>query len=110
MPSVERVTNGVQNPDTSGMMALLYQKGGFYIQRMKKDFIRSEEAVEALSSLLILTHYSLPSQYDFVNRFRTGEMPIGIRIVHFNVLCICPEIRGLWEFSLVPGTKKRMEL
>ena len=28
MPSPERVLNGIQNPDTTGMMALLYQNGG----------------------------------------------------------------------------------
>jgi len=110
MPSVERVTNGVQNPDTSGMMALLYQKGGsLYTEDGKRTLLDSEEAVEAFEFFTrFYTHYSLPSQYDFVNRFRTGEMPIGIQdYSNFNVLSVfAPEIRGLWEFSLVPGTKK----
>lgn len=108
MPSPERITNGVQNSDTTGMMALLYQNGGsLYTDDGKKTLLDSEESVEAFEFFTrFYTHYSLPSQYDFVNRFRTGEMPVGIQdYSNFNILSVfAPEIRGLWEFSLVPGT------
>lgn len=110
MPSPERITNGVQNPDTTGMMALLYQNGGqLYTDDHKKTLLDSEKSVEAFEFFTrFYTHYGLISQYDFVNRFRTGEMPIGIQdYSNFNILSVfAPEIRGLWEFSLVPGTVK----
>jgi len=110
MPSPERITNGIQNPDTTGMLALLYQNGGqLYTDDGKKTLLDSEESVTAFEFFTrFYTHYSLPIQYDFVNRFRTGEMPIGIQdYSNFNILSVfAPEIRGLWEFSLVPGTVK----
>lgn len=108
MPSPERVINGIQNPDTTGMMALLFQNGAeLYTPDKKKTLLDSEKSVEAFEFFTRLyTHYSLPKQYDFVNRFRTGEMPIGIQdYSNFNTLSVfAPEIRGLWEFALVPGT------
>ena len=108
MPSPERVTNGIQNPDTTGMMALLYQNGGqLYNEHKTKTLLDTEKSVASFEFFTRLyTHYSLPKQYDFINRFRTGEMPIGIQDFSiFNSLSVfAPEIRGLWEFALVPGT------
>ncbi len=44
---------------------------------------------------------------DFPNRFRVGEMPIGIAdYTTYNMLTVlAPEIKGLWDFTVVPGTK-----
>lgn len=52
------------------------------------------------------TDYSFPVQADFVNRFRSGQMPIGITYYNtYNTLSVfAPEIRGKWDFVLVPGT------
>lgn len=47
--------------------------------------------------------------YDFSNRFRNGEMPIGISdfVSTYNQLSVfAPEINGQWEFVEVPGTLK----
>lgn len=108
MPSLERVTNGMQNPDTTGMMALLYQNGGqLYNENNARTLLDTEKSVAAFEFFTRLyTHYSLPVQYDFINRFRTGEMPVGVQDFSvFNSLSVfAPEIRGLWEFALVPGT------
>ena len=43
---------------------------------------------------------------DFPNRFRTGEMPIGIvDYTTYNMLTVmAPEIKGLWDFTMVPGS------
>jgi ABC-type glycerol-3-phosphate transport system substrate-binding protein len=110
IPTLERVTNGIQNPDTTGMMALLYQYGGeLYNENKTKTLLDTEKSVAAFEFFTRLyTHYGLPVQYDFINRFRTGEMPIGIQDYSvFNSLSVfAPEIRGLWEFALVPGTVK----
>jgi ABC-type glycerol-3-phosphate transport system substrate-binding protein len=54
------------------------------------------------------THYKAPLGYDFVNRFRSGEIPLGFADYNnFNTLEVfAPEIRGLWEFGLLPGMPK----
>jgi ABC-type glycerol-3-phosphate transport system substrate-binding protein len=51
------------------------------------------------------TQYSLSYQFDFANRFRTGEMPIGIAsYTACNQLAIfASELSGLWEFVPLPG-------
>lgn len=52
------------------------------------------------------TLYGQPVQYDFANRFRTGEMPIGISDYSLcnQLLCFAPEVKGLWEFIRLPGS------
>ena len=47
----------------------------------------------------------MPRDFDFVNRFRTGEMPIGVMGYDmFNMISIfAPEIRGRWNMVPVPG-------
>jgi maltose-binding protein MalE len=51
------------------------------------------------------TQYSLPYTYDFANRFRTGEMPIGISAyTTCNQLSVfASELSGLWTFVRLPG-------
>ena len=51
------------------------------------------------------TQYSLPYTYDFANRFRTGEMPIGISAyTTCNQLAVfASELSGLWTFVKLPG-------
>lgn len=51
------------------------------------------------------TQYSLPYTYDFANRFRTGEMPIGIAAyTTCNQLAVfASELSGLWSFVKIPG-------
>jgi len=50
--------------------------------------------------------YRLPREFNFVNRFRNGDMPMAIsNYVNFNTLQVfAPEIRGMWGFRPVPGT------
>ena len=62
--------------------------------------------LEAFTKLCNLyTQYSLPYQFDFANRFRTGEMPIGISAyTTCNQLAIfASELSGLWGFVPLPG-------
>lgn len=53
------------------------------------------------------TDYSFPVEANFVNRFRSGQMPIGITYYNtYNTLAVfAPEIRGKWNFIPVPGTE-----
>jgi ABC-type glycerol-3-phosphate transport system substrate-binding protein len=69
----------------------------------------SEIAIDAFDVYTkFFTHYKTPMVYDFNNRFRTGEMPLGFAdYTTFNTLEVfAPEIRGLWAFARMPGLKK----
>lgn len=52
------------------------------------------------------TDYSFPVEANFVNRFRSGQMPIGLAYYNtYNILSVfAPEIRGRWNFIPIPGT------
>ncbi len=68
--------------------------------------LRDEPAMLAFQKLTeFFTTYALPVSADFSNRFRTGEIPIGVAdYTLFNTLEIfAPEIKGLWNFAPLPG-------
>lgn len=110
IPSTERTIGNTSSPDLSSFFALLYQSGGvIYSEDGRTTLIDDESGVRAFSTFTrFFTHYKLPAIYDFVNRFRSGEMPLGIQdYSSFNTLVVfAPEIRGLWDFTLIPGTLK----
>lgn len=69
--------------------------------------LNSNTALDAFQTMCeLFTLHSQPVSYDFANRFRTGEMPIGIADYSLcnQLLCFAPEIKGLWEFIRLPGT------
>lgn len=70
------------------------------------DSVEAQEAFEFWCSFY--TEYSFPLSASFVNRFRSGETPIGIVGYDiYNTLAVsAPEIRGKWNFALLPGTQK----
>ena len=95
-------------PDLSMYFSLLYQYGGdMYNEDGTKTTVNTEAGVEAFDDYVrYFNDYSIPVIYDFVSRFRSGEMPIGISPYStYNTLMVsAPEIRGLWDFTLIPGT------
>ncbi|MBQ2116029.1 MAG: extracellular solute-binding protein [Lachnospiraceae bacterium] len=96
-------------PDLSMYFTLLYQNGGdLYNDNGTATIINDEAGVEAFEEYTkYFTDYGIPTIYDFVSRFRSGEMPIGItNFTIYNTLVVsAPEIKGLWDFTLVPGTE-----
>ncbi len=108
IPSTERTLNNSSSPDLSSFFALLYQNGGaVYDGEGKGAVIDTESGIGAFETFTkMFTHYSLPTIYDFPNLFRSGMMPMGIADYStFNTLVVfAPEIRGLWDFTLIPGT------
>ena len=110
IPSVERKINNVTNPDLANYYAQLYQRGGtLYDADAMETTIASQEGIEAFEFYTkLFTNYKLDKQNDFNNRFRSGEMPIGCAdYSNFNTLAVfAPEIKGLWNFGLIPGMKK----
>ncbi len=96
-------------PDLSLYFTLLFQYGGdMYNQDGTKTEVDDEPGVRAFKDYIrYFNDYGLPTIYDFVSRFRSGEMPIGIAAYStYNTLMVsAPEIRGLWDFTLIPGTE-----
>ena len=98
----------IANADISILNSLIYQNGGaVYDEQAMRTLIDSENGVAAFKLYTSLYNdYGLPTVYDFVSRFRSGEMPIGLAAYsQFNTLSVsAPEIRNLWNFAAFPGT------
>ena len=96
--------------DISVLDSMIFQNGGqIYDAEAKRTLIDSEEGVTAFKQYTSLYNdYGLPVVFDFVSRFRSGEMPLGVAsYATYNTLMVsAPEIRGLWDFTLFPGTRK----
>lgn len=96
-------------PDLSMYFSLLYQYGGdMYNKEGTKTRVDDEAGIKAFDDYVTyFNDYGIPTIYDFVSRFRSGEMPIGIAAYStYNTLQVsAPEIRGLWDFTLIPGTE-----
>ncbi len=94
---------GIQND----MYTFIYQSGNeaYADEGMRINF-DDPGVLNAFTKLCnMYTQYSLPYTYDFSNRFRTGEMPIGIAsYTACNQLAIfASELSGLWSFVPLPG-------
>lgn len=100
------VVNLPANPIFSTMF---YQNDGeFYIEGNKESGFNEGKGPEIFETWTqFYTDYSFPVEANFVNRFRSGQMPIGISYYNvYNTLSVfAPEIRGKWDFIAVPGTE-----
>lgn len=88
-------------------MLLMQHGGSIYNEDCTASALKSQEAVEAFTQWTDLyIKYTLPLSFSFVNRFRTGEMPIGIMsYTMYNQLCVAaPEIKDQWSMYPVPAT------
>ncbi len=91
----------------AGYDMFLYQLGGeLYHGDLKTTALDSDKAYMALveySNLYAL--YGVPKTASFYNRFRSGEMPVGI--VDYNLLmtvkAAAGDLRGKWSLALIPG-------
>ena len=109
MPQVQQAAVQGQNiPPNSLFAALLFQNGGqFYRNDGRESDLDSRLAIETFKTWTeYYTDYKLEREYDFANRFRTGQMPIGIAdyTIYNQLTVFAPEIRGLWGFAPMPGT------
>lgn len=109
LPVVAQAAVQGQNiPPNSMYAALLFQNGGqLYRNDGKESDLDSRIGIETFKQWTeFYTDYKLEREYDFSNRFRTGQMPIGIAdYTTYNQLSVfAPEIRGMWGFAPVPGT------
>lgn len=106
-PSTSVASNA---PDLSMYFSLLFQYGGnLYNDAGTYTIVDEEAGVRAFDDYTrYFNDYGIPAIYDFVSRFRSGEMPIGVMAYsNYNTLMVsAPEIRGLWDFTLIPGTER----
>ncbi len=113
---LESVTVLQQNNMTIAMdknyQIFLYQTNGtLYADDGMRINLDSNVALDAFETMCnLFTQYGLPYKYSFVNRFRTGEMPIGIASYNgtYNHLIVyATELRGKWQFVPLPGYYER---
>lgn len=79
----------------------------YYNETLTETRFTEQLAVEAFEMWTkFYTTYSFQQSFDQFTRFRTGEYPIIITgYTFYNQLYMAaPEIRGLWELDLIPGT------
>lgn len=98
-------------PSATGSYSMfLYQmNGNYYTADSKASALDTKVALDAFeywTSFYKL--YGLPVDYSFENRFRTGEMPIGVAdYTTYNLLSIsAPEIKGKWAMIPLPGIEQ----
>jgi len=106
--NVENSGYGTLNGGMQTFMMLLSQRGGtLYRDGGRVSNLDSDVAISAFEEWTsFYSNYKIPLVYDFANRFRLGEMPLAIQdYTAFNMLSVfAPEIKGLWGFTVVPGT------
>ncbi|MBP5208828.1 MAG: extracellular solute-binding protein [Clostridia bacterium] len=69
--------------------------------------IDSKTSLQCFEELVTLFQvFKFPRAYDLATYFRMGEMPIAVAdYLTYNQFTIyATELRGLWEFTLLPGT------
>lgn len=95
-------------PSMYTFVQFLYQNG---ISLYKEDVIQTNLTAHAAIDIFaqmtnLFTQSGLPLQYNFINRFRMGEMPLAIaNYAEFNTLSVfATELRGQWGMAPIPGT------
>lgn len=88
---------------------LLYQNGGdLFADDGMRINLDSNVALKSFEEMCnMFTEYKYSYNFNFANRFRNGEMPIGIQpyVTTYNQLKVfATEIEGKWGVYPVPGT------
>ena len=94
----------------AGHALFLYQNGGkLYNGDLTETSISSEEGIKAFTVWSrYFTDFKVPLTYDFLNRFRSGAMPIGVAdyTLYNTLIVFAPEIYESWAIAPVPGIKQ----
>lgn len=95
-------------PGADGLTSFLFQAGGeYYSADGMRSAMDSPQALNAFKSWTDLyTNYRVPQFGNFFNRFKTGEMPIGISDYSTYILLstAARELNGRWAMAPIPGT------
>ncbi len=85
----------------------IYQSGGtYYNEDMTMSALDSEKAFRGFREWVELySVQGVPIAASFFNRFRSGEMPIGIgdMAMYMQIRAAAPELKGRWGIALIPG-------
>ncbi len=91
------------------LYSLMFQNGAeLYSEGGKISGFNTPEAIYSFEYFTdFFSNYGLTISAVFSNRFRSGEMPIGIEYyTAYNTLSVfAPEISGEWQFALLPGVE-----
>ncbi len=109
IPTLQRNSMELGLPKTiNSYVMFLNQRGGsIYKEGGKASNLDSNLAVSTFVDFTdYFSLYDLSVTFDFVNRFRSGEMPCAISdFINYNQLtAFAPEIKGRWKMVPVPGT------
>ncbi len=95
--------------DTGTFFTLLLQEGGQLFDENYKTELEQQPALNAFTRWTsFFSKHGFPLAYDFYNRFRSGEMPIGMAsyTMYAQLDIMAPEIQGLWEMHPIPGIRQ----
>jgi len=88
----------------------LYQHGGrYYTSDGLRTGLDTPEAYQAMKEMAeIFTVYGVDISANFFNRFRSGEMPIGMGSfsLYTQFTVAAPEIAGRWGIAPLPGVMR----
>ena len=97
-------------PGEQTFAMLLYQAGGeYYTENGDASALDSDIAINVFKRYCeFYTDYKLDKATSVEERFRTGECPIIITdyTTYNNLQVSAPDIKGLWDFTHVPGTPR----
>ena len=88
---------------------ILQYGGDYYTEDGMQSALDTPQVYAALKEETELyTQYSIPISASFYNRFRTGDMPMGIGTytTYLQLLTAAPEIAGMWGIAPLPGLKE----
>ena len=104
---VRNLTVGMPNSLVMYLTFLFQRDGALFSDEGSRVLLDTAEAIDTFARYTDFYNlYRLPVDFDFANRFRSGEMPLGFAdYTLYNQFAIfAPEIRGLWNFTNLPGT------
>lgn len=85
----------------------IYQCGGsYYNENMTLSALGTEKSFQGfLEWVELYSVYGVPLSANFFNRFRSGEMPIGVgdMTMYMQIRAAAPELKGRWGIALLPG-------
>ncbi|NLJ74542.1 MAG: extracellular solute-binding protein [Firmicutes bacterium] len=97
-------------PSIYTYLQFLYQRGiALYKEDVIEANIDSEAGITIFTEMTnLFTQSGLPLEYNFINRFRMGEMPLAIaNYGEFNTLSVfASELRGQWGMAPIPGIRQ----
>jgi ABC-type glycerol-3-phosphate transport system substrate-binding protein len=96
-------------PGPDGLTPFLFQRrGDYYTADGLRSALDQAEGLGAFKEWTSLyTNYHIPKYADFFNRFKTGEIPIGIADYWTYILLstAARELLGRWQMVPIPGTR-----